>query len=189
MTIDELVFDLETEANVLRAVSHLPPDVACELLLDAVRKIRQSRAVRRPVRQQPVLVLALEEAAGEDEPTAPEEVAAPGPLAAPPAPNSNSCPNRSQTILNVLQAHGPMLRSRLYKLVSRAMGEPMDTRNKNRTNSALWQLRARDKVLEEEQADYDRLLSLPTHAQLSLLEATASRPAGTSSSEASLLLD
>jgi hypothetical protein len=44
-TIDSLVFDLETEADVLRAVSRLEPEQACQLLLDVVRKIRQATPV------------------------------------------------------------------------------------------------------------------------------------------------
>jgi len=189
VTIDAIIFDLEVEANILRAVSHLEPDAACEFLLNLVRKIRQApRARRARVLPPPPLREEFEEDdADADDPVDPSpgsEVATPGPLAAPPSPQGGGRrPNRSQTIINVLQAHGPMSKSRMFELVSEQFGEPCDRRNQQRINSLLWQLVAKNRVLQEETEDFDQVLSLPRLGPLSLLGATLLRPETTSSSE------
>lgn len=46
MTIDDLVHDSETEAAVLRSVSHMTPERAQEFLLAVVLKIRRAQAPR-----------------------------------------------------------------------------------------------------------------------------------------------
>jgi len=154
-SIDALAHRAELEAEVLRAVSHLPPDDACQFLIDLLAKIRRSyEPAERP---QPPPKVETQPAPAEVPPGAPltsetsQEVTAPpiplprstlrDPPTTSPAPSPSRRPVRTEVILRTVRERGgevdPTI---LYRVVAEVMGERNEPKSKSRTASTIWQM-------------------------------------------------
>lgn len=135
---------------MLRAVSHLSPRAARDFLLrlalkvqracdDATGPIAEAQSAPEPVwYKPPPEELAVEQAPGEPE-EEPPEVAARPLLAAPRNPHLDARPNKTQTIVNIVRARGPMAREDLYEEMAKLFGQSFE-RAKQLTQPLLWQI-------------------------------------------------
>jgi hypothetical protein len=178
LSIDDLVHELEVEAEVLRAVAHLTPRRAHELLLRIALRLRRlevplagTSAEPQELADPPKVVVSE---VVETETPKPDEKPEPiwfVPKAEPPsvevdatpplrsalryliAPPQNKAisqrPNKTQTILNVIATKEPITRHQLYlEMQKLKLFGESFPVVKARTSSLLWQLMAKDHVEE-----------------------------------------
>jgi hypothetical protein len=138
-TIDDLAHEMETEAEVLRAVSHMTPTAARELLLRLLLKIQRSCDAPPTITWVPGSSPVLEQ---DLTPTAEDGAGLSVPLV--------TRANRTQAMRLLLADRGPMTREQLYEELTGVFQLPL-AETKRIASPMLSQLKARRQVNESDE--------------------------------------